>query len=174
MRVEPATVDDLAAVRAVYAEARATQRERRVVVWPEFTDAAILAEVATGELYRVVDGNAFVGVFSVVYEDAAIWGEQERGAHVYLHRIARVAAYGGGALLEAVLAWAHARCLALGRDGLRMDTWAENAMLLAYYARFGFRVVGRTRVEPNAPLPAHYQGIELALLEAPCRVPNVV
>jgi hypothetical protein len=30
-----------------------------------------------------------VGTFVIAYEDAAVWGDRDRGAHVYLHRIAR-------------------------------------------------------------------------------------
>lgn len=168
MRVEPATPAELSAVRAVYADARMLQREQGAEVWPEFTDAAILGEMEAGHLFRVVDGKALVGVFSVAYEDPGIWGEHERGAHLYLHRIARAAGYRGRGLLEAVLAWAGARCRALGRAGLRMDTWASNAALVAYYQRLGFDVVGQRRLAADPRLPAHYHGIELTLLEAPC------
>ena len=93
----------------------------------------------------------------------------ERGEHLYLHRIARAAAYPGRRLLDAVLTWASARCRALGRAGLRMDTWASNGALLAFYERQGFRLVGRRRIGVEPRLPAHYHGEELALLEAPCR-----
>jgi ribosomal protein S18 acetylase RimI-like enzyme len=166
MRVEPATPADLPAVRAAYADARAIQRAQHAVVWPEFGDAAILAEIAAGQLFRLVDGDAIVGVCSVAAEDPAIWGDRERGAHLYLHRIAR--APNGRGLLDVVLAWAHARCRALGRAGLRMDTWASNGALVAYYQRLGFAVVGQRRLAADDRLPAHYHGIEVALLEAPC------
>jgi len=168
MRVEPATPADLSAVRAAYADGRATQRQRGSVVWPEFTDAAILNEVAAGRLFRVVDEDTLAGVFSVAYEDAAIWGDHERDAHIYLHRIARAAGYGGRGLIDAVLAWARGRCRALGRAGLRMDTWASNGALIAYYQRLGFSLVGQRRIAADPRLPAHYHGIELALLEQPC------
>lgn len=166
MRVEPATSADLPAVRAAYADGRRIQKEQGSVVWPEFSDAAILGEIEDGRLLRVVDDeDALVGVFSVAYEDAAIWGEHERGAHLYLHRIARAAGYPGRGLIDAVLAWAGARCEALGRAGLRMDTWASNVALVAYYRRLGFRLVDRRRIAADPRLPAHYHGIELALLE---------
>jgi GNAT superfamily N-acetyltransferase len=170
MRVEPATAGDLPAARAAYADARAIQREQGAILWPEFTDASILAEVAAGRLLRVTDDDgALVGVFSVADEDEAIWGERERGEHLYLHRIARAAAYPGRGLIGAVLAWARARRVALGRAGLRIDTWASNAALVAFYERQGFRVVGRRRIGAEPRLPAHYHGTELTLLESPWR-----
>jgi ribosomal protein S18 acetylase RimI-like enzyme len=165
MRVEPAAPDDLAAVREAYAGARAIQQGRGATLWPEFADGSILSELEAGRLFRVMDGEALVGVFSVAYEDQAIWGEHERGAHIYLHRIARAATYPGRGLLGAVLAWARARCRALGRAGLRMDTWASNEALVAFYVRQGFRVVGRRRIGKEPRLPPHYHGIEVTLLE---------
>ena len=165
MRIEPATPDDLDAARAAYAHARAIQQAQGSTSWPVFPDAAILAEIADGRLYRVLDGDALAGVFSVAYDDAAIWGERERGEHLYLHRIARAASYAGRGLVAAVLDWADARCRALGRAGLRMDTWASNDALVAYYGRFGFELVARIRIGVEPRLPPHYHGGEFALLE---------
>ena len=120
-------------------------------------------------LFRVVDGT-LVGIFSVAYEDEAIWGEHERGAHIYLHRIARAPGSRDARLVDAVLAWARAECRARGRAGLRMDTWSNNATLIAYYQRLGFDVVAHRRIEVDPRLPAHYHGTEFALLENACDV----
>jgi ribosomal protein S18 acetylase RimI-like enzyme len=165
MRVETATPEELPLVRATYASARAIQREQGGSLWPDFEEPMILGELANGQLFRVLDGDTLVGIFSVAYEDPAIWGDQERGAHIYLHRIARAADYAGRGLLDAVLAWARAQCRAMGRAGLRMDTWADNAALVGYYQRHGFRLLGTTRLGYDARLPSHYHGAELALLE---------
>jgi ribosomal protein S18 acetylase RimI-like enzyme len=173
MRIETATPADLPAVRAAYEYGRAIQIQQGSVVWPEFTDAAILGEIEAGHLLRVSVDDTLAGVFSVAYDDAAIWGEHERGAHIYLHRIARAAEYRGRGLIEAVLTWARARCLALGRTGLRMDTWASNAPLIAYYQRLGFDLVGRRRIAADPRLPPHYHGTELALLEQQCSAQGV-
>ena len=127
-----------------------------------------IAEIETGRLFRVMDGDALVGVFSVAYEDEAIWGEHERGEHIYLHRIARATTYPGRGLVAAVLDWARAQCRTLGRAGLRMDTWASNEALVAFYERQGFQVVGRRRIGMEPRLPAHYHGKEFTLLEEPC------
>ena len=167
VRVEPATSNDLPVIRAAYADGRAIQRARGSSVWPEFSDAAILEEVGAGRLYRVVDGRDPAGVFSVAFRDDAIWGELERGMHIYLHRIARAAGYQGHGLMDAVLGWATAECRRRGLAGLRMDTWVANAALIAYYQRSGFRVLCTRRLGADRRLAAHYHGIELALLERP-------
>lgn len=167
MHVEQATSADLDAIRAAYAHGRALQRETGSPLWPEFTDAAILAEISSGALHRVLDGDALVGVFSAVYDDEPIWAELERGAHIYLHRIARASSYPGRGLVDAVIAWALEHAAALGRDGLRMDTWASNDALIAYYGKRGFTLLGTRRIPTDSPLSEHYRGIELALLERP-------
>lgn len=169
MRIASATAEHLPAIRAAYADARAIQRAAGGEVWLEFLDAAILAEINAGHLFRVLDGEALAGVFTVAYEDPIIWGDMERGAHIYLHRLARATAYPGRGLLDAVLAWARAECRRLGREGLRIDTWASNSALVALYERAGFTLVGHTRTPADDRLPAHYHGTELALLEETIR-----
>ena len=39
---------------------------------------------------------------------------------------------------------------------------------ILFYERQGFHFVGLRRIGAEPRLPPHYQGIELALLEAPC------
>lgn len=144
------------------------QREQGAIVWPEFSDAAILGEIEAGHVFRVIVEEAVVGVFSVAYEDAAIWGSRERGTHLYLHRIARAAAFPGRGLMDAILTWADERCRSLGRIGLRLDTWADNSALIAFYERRGFRLTGEQRIGIDERLPLHYHGNAFALLERPC------
>jgi len=165
LQVDVATASDLAEIRQVYDHARTIQRQQGSTVWPEFSDAAILAEISAQHLFRVVDGKTVVGIFSVAYADEAIWGEYERGTHIYLHRIARAAGSPDARLVDTVLAWAHTECRARGLAGLRIDTWSNNAALIAYYQRLGFEVVGHRRIEVDHRLPEHYHGIEFALLE---------
>ena len=169
LRVEPATPADLSAIRGAYARGREIQREQGESVWPEFAEDALLAEIRAGTLLRIMDDDTVAGVFSAVYEDPAIWGELERGQHIYLHRIARAENYSGGSIVEALVSWAVARCEELGREGLRIDTWATNAPLNAYYAKFGFQFVGHRRMPADPRLSVHYHGTELALLERPLR-----
>ena len=167
MHAEPATPAHLPEIRAAYADARALQAANRAFQWPEFSDRSILGEMEEGRLFRVLDRDSLVGVFSVAYEDPAIWGELERGAHIYLHRFARAASYRGRGLLDAILAWAIARSEALGREGLRLDTWGGNEALIAYYESRGFTLVQKRTMGSDPRLSPHYVGLFLALLERP-------
>lgn len=167
-KIEPATLADLPGILAAYDAGRTVQRAQASIVWPIFTDDAIAREIASGVLFRVVDESVVTGVFSMIDEDALIWGDEELGAHLYLHRIARAATLKSRGLVDTILTWARGQCQLRGRAGLRMDTWASNHALIAYYAARGFQLVG-TRMLPGDPrLAPHYHGIELALLELAC------
>lgn len=166
MRVQHAKVDSLAAICAAYEAGRQRQRALGAPEWPVFAEQAILSEIAAGQLFLVLREDALAGVFTVVYEDPAIWDDAEQSAYLYLHRIARAEAFDGRGMIDAVLAWARAECTRRGCAGLRMDTWANNETLIAYYQRLGFRCVGRKRIVPDPRLPPHYHNLELALLEA--------
>ena len=168
MQIELADRTDLAAIKAVYADARALQQERGAPGWPEFSDDFVIAELDAGRVYRVMNGGELAGVFSVAHDDAAIWGEHERGQHIYLHRIARSASYSGRGLLNAVLDWSRRQCQTLGRAGLRIDTWTSNSTLINFYITHGFRVIGARRIGADPRLPPHYVGLEVTLLEATC------
>lgn len=167
LRVKRSSISNLKSVRAAYDCARAIQREQHAPIWPDFGDDSILDEIRAGRLYRIIDDGALAGVFTVAYEDGAIWGELERGAHIYLHRIARTEHRAQAQLMESVVTWALVQCDKMGREGLRVDTWAENPAIIAYYEMMGFELIGTRRMTADPRLPIHYHGLELALLELP-------
>lgn len=167
LRVEQAAPPDLASVRTAYDRAQATQQKLGAPTWPGFSDESILAEIREGRLFRIMDGSELAGVFTVAYEDDAIWGELERGAHIYLHRIARTEHRAASPLMQTIVSWALAQCEAMARDGLRMDTWADNPAIIAYYRTMGFEQIGTRRMTNDPRLSPHYHGLELALMERP-------
>lgn len=163
--IRVATHRELPAIQAIYAHARQMQIASGQESWPAFPAATVLEEMDRSQLLCVVDRDRIAGVFSIAYEDGALWGERERGEHVYLHRIAKAADCAVSGLLNVVLAWTHAHCQALGRSGLRMDTWASNTALIALYEGRGFRVVERIHVGHDERLPAQYYDNDFVLLE---------
>lgn len=163
--MEVASRADLPDVRAAYEHARAMQRERSAIVWPKFADDAVLREIEEQRLFRAIVDDKPAGVFSVAYDDSAIWGSHERGEHLYLHRIARGPACPSTGLVDAVLSWATERCRSFGRAGLRMDTWASNTALIEFYRQRGFHLVEERRLGADPRLPPHYHGNTFALLE---------
>jgi hypothetical protein len=170
IRYELATVAQLDAIRAAYEDGRRTQRQRAAAEWPEFSELSIRAEIAEGRLWRVIEDETLVGVFTVAYADPAIWGDRETGGYIYLHRIARAVGSPTAGVFAQVLEWARAYCNEHACEGIRIDTWGSNDQLIAYYARFGFALVARVRLGNDPRLPVHYHGSELALLERPPEV----
>jgi ribosomal protein S18 acetylase RimI-like enzyme len=69
--------------------------------------------------------------------------------------------------MQTKVSGALAQCEAMARDGLRMDTWAENPAIIAYYQTMGFELIGTRRMTNDPRLSPHYHGLELALLERP-------
>lgn len=168
MNVEPASIDDLPHIQAAYAEGRRKQKDCGTLVWPAFAEASLIAEVQAQKLFRVMDSDVMVGTFAIAYEDQAVWGDRDRGAHVYLHRISRSPSDASDGLLQSVIDWACAHSKSLQREGIRMDTAAASHQLVAYYEQAGFVVVGRHVIGPDPTLPAHYHGTEVALFEMTC------
>lgn len=166
MRVDACALNDLPLVQSAYETGRTLQRAQQSAVWPVFPDAAIIRAIETGALFKVVGDGALIGVFSMIADDALIWGDLEQGEHLYLHRIARASSLSVGGLMNAILDWAWRECDVRGCAGLRMDTWAGSDALIAYYATLGFQQVGTQRLPSDPRLAPHYHGIELALLEA--------
>ena len=169
MNVEPASLDDLSRIQAAYAEGRRRQQACGTLVWPEFADASLLAEIRARKLFLVMDNDAMAGTFAIAYEDSAVWGDRERGAHVYLHRIARSRSGTSRGLLPCVIDWACTHSRELKREGIRMDTAANSSRLVSYYEQAGFVVVGRHVIGPDPALPVHYHGTEVALFEMSCQ-----
>lgn len=167
VRIRPAMPADLPAVRAAYESARILQERTGSKVWPTFADDAILREIADQHVFGVFKGATLAGVFTLLDADPVIWGDLERGEHLYIHRMARAAGCTLPGLIESILRWARQACQALGRAGIRMDTWASNAALVDYYQRHGFHVVERRTMPAESSLPPHYHGLELVLLERP-------
>ena len=156
---------DLAAIQAIYADARELQRQQSIESWPDFPPDEVVRQIDRGYLYCVVDGRAIAGVFTIAYDDRAIWGERERGDHVYLHRIAKARDSRVSGFLDRILRWASDHCRTLGRVGLRMDTWASNAALISLYESRGFQQVDRVHIGYDERLPPQYHENDFVLLE---------
>ena len=168
MNVEPASIRDLSRIQEAYAEGRRRQQESSTLVWPVFSDESLMSEIRERKLFCIMDNDTMIGTFAITYEDQAVWGDRERGAHVYLHRISRSPSGTSRGLLHSVVNWACAHSRELQREGIRMDTAAASRKLISYYEQAGFVVVGQHVIGPDPTLPAHYHGTEVALFEMTC------
>jgi len=63
------------------------------------------------------------------------------------------------------LDWAIKQSKQKGFDRIRMDTWAANPTLIAYYKNFGFTFIENYTTPDSKELPVHNRNLALALLE---------
>jgi ribosomal protein S18 acetylase RimI-like enzyme len=138
-RVDATDSEGLAAFLAVHEEAAAWLWERGVRQWRpgEYTMWDVRDVLASGgEVCLARRDGAPAGGFTLQWQDVEVWGERAPDAG-YLHSLCVRRADAGSGLSAALLDYALAR-VAAGRAWLRLDCWAGNTALRAFYERHGF------------------------------------
>lgn len=133
--------------------------------WEGFSNDLVLQEIAENRQYKILINGKTAGVFAVTFNDPQIWQERDQDAAIYIHRIVTHPDFRGYGLVNEIILWAKEYAQANQLQYIRIDTWADNEKLLAYYTGCGFELVGSIKIEPNSGLPKHYEGISLNLFE---------
>jgi GNAT superfamily N-acetyltransferase len=126
-------------VAALLAEVAQWLRDHSILQWDpaEFTPALVARWQAMGVVLLAWHGDEAIGTVSLSLHDDPLWRDVPAPA-VYLHKLAvRRSVAGQGvshALLRASAAWAAAQ----GARVIRLDCWAGNAKLRAFYANAGY------------------------------------
>lgn len=114
--------------------------ERGIKQWRpgEFTVDSLKKLLASGgEVYLGWTGGVPVGGFTLQWEDTETWGERPPDAG-YLHSLCILREFAGLGIGASLLDDAGQRVAEAGRKWLRLDCWAGNDVLRAYYERQGF------------------------------------
>ncbi len=168
MRIVPSEPSYMPLFTALWHQAAAFQAAIGVAAWTTFPEAIIATDMAEARHFMGVrDDGVCAGYFSVVWRDEAIWQDRDRDDAIYIHRMCGNTATRGERFAAQAFDWAMRFAEGAGRAFVRMDTWAENTRLIAYYERCGFVRVGTRVIGDEPALPPHYQGITLALFENP-------
>ncbi len=141
------------------------QEKKGYPVWRNYDKSAIIKDLADGNQYKVVIDSMTAIVFSVCYTDKVIWRDLDQGNSIYLHRIVVNREFKGQKLFGTILDWAIKQSKQKGFDRIRMDTWAANPTLIAYYKNFGFTFIENYTTPDSKELPVHNRNLALALLE---------
>lgn len=187
LRIVPSDPARLAEFREFWNAAIAYQAAQGVARSPLFPAAIIVAEItdpppaitapphaiadppaamASGRHFMGLrDDGACAGFFSVTLSDKAIWRERDRDDAIYIHRMCVNPRVRGARFSAEVLRWARGYAVAHAREFVRMDTWADNERLIAYYQACGYHLVGWQPIGHDPSLSSHYHGITLALFE---------
>ncbi len=140
LRAQP---DDLDDILALLEEARQWLIHKGLgEQWPMPHPRTVFAgRIDRGEEYVARHEYQLAGVFSLLWDDPAVWGDRPHDAG-YVHGLA-VHRSAAGQGLGAVLLDAAGELIAqAGRHYLRLDCWAGNAGLCRYYDRLGFQARG--------------------------------
>jgi len=165
IRILPADQSDLEPVRSLFQKVMALQGQDGYRVWNTIDLDGLELQIARCLQYKLLLNGGLAGCFSIQLQDPFIWPDGDRADALYLHRIATDPAFRGHKLFRHICDWAleYARLQRLSR--IRMDTWAGNHRLIAYYQSYGFVLTGH-HTTPDVPeLPLQNRNLRVALLE---------
>lgn len=133
--------------------------------WQGFSRQLVQQEILENRQYKIVINGEVAAIFAVTFNDPEIWEERDAQPSIYIHRIVTHPNFRGYGFVNHIIIWAKEYAKSHQIEFIRMDTWADNEKLLAYYTRCGFNYVGSIDVKANSGLPKHYEGISLNLFE---------
>lgn len=140
--VRPAGPDDAAAILGLRAAAERWLAERGIEQWHpgEVSLAEVQGQIAAGEWHVAGAAGLVCAALRLLWSDP-VWSD-DRPA-VYVHGLVIDRAQAGRGLGAGLLDWAAAQGRRAGVTVLRLDCVEGNSGLRRYYARLGFRKVGR-------------------------------
>jgi GNAT superfamily N-acetyltransferase len=134
-----AQADDLAAALAVFEDARAWMISRGTNTWRPIAHwrDLIAQKIARQVLYLAWLDAEIVGTITLGWEADELWNSAPTLA-AYLAHFATCRARAGTGIGAQMLRWAETEARQAGKSYLRLDCWAENRALCAYYESAGF------------------------------------
>ncbi len=165
MQVVNSSATDINTIFEFYDMAVAHQKKVFNKHWQGFSLALVTQEVEENRQYKILVDDKVAAIFAVTFNDPQIWGEKDEQPSIYIHRIATHPDFRGYGFVNKIIDWAKGYAKRNAIAYIRMDTWADNEKLLAYYTGCGFDHVGSIKIAANSGLPKHYEGISLNLFE---------
>lgn len=165
MQVVNSSTTDIDTIFEFYDMAVAHQKKVFNKHWQGFSLALVTQEVEENRQYKILVDDKVAAIFAVTFNDPQIWGEKDEQPSIYIHRIATHPDFRGYGFVNKIIDWAKDYAKCNGIAYIRMDTWADNEKLLAYYTGCGFDHVGSIKIAADSGLPKHYEGISLNLFE---------
>jgi ribosomal protein S18 acetylase RimI-like enzyme len=158
-------ISDLVVISGLFDKSIEYQEKRGYPSWRNYDKGAIIKDIENKNQYKIVIDGVMAIVFSVRYDDKIIWRELDAGNSMYLHRIVVNPAFKGQKLFGKIVEWSIEHCRQKGLTNIRMDTWADNPVIIEYYKSFGFRFIENFTTPESSELPLHNRNLALALLE---------
>lgn len=166
-QILPTEPDDLPVIFHFFESSIIYQEKNAYPSWRNYDRDAVIRDMENKRQFKVILNQQIAIVFSIRYDDKIIWREHDHGNSLYLHRIVVNPAFKGQKSFGRILNWSVTHCSERGLSFIRMDTWADNPVLIEYYKSFGFRIVETFTTPDVVELPVHNRNLRLTLLEYP-------
>ncbi|MDM1293191.1 GNAT family N-acetyltransferase [Sphingobacterium sp. N143] len=159
------THNDWNKVIELFRKAMQLQGKNGYKVWEKIDEKGVQKDINNGLQYKIVQHGDLLCVFSIQLSDPFIWQERDKGDAIYLHRIVVNPDFKGQKQFAKVLHWSKLYGIRNNLKYIRMDTWADNRKIIAYYRSFGFEFVGNHKTGNEPDLPIQNRNLAVALLE---------
>jgi ribosomal protein S18 acetylase RimI-like enzyme len=159
--------EDLPFVYQLFDEALIYQKRNNYPDWEGYDKDVFQEDIANHFQYKIVIEHSIACIFSIRLSDKIIWRDRDNNDAIYLHRIAVNPDFKGQKQFQKILDWAISYARETGKSYIRMDTWANNPVIIDYYKSFGFQLLGNYTTPDTPKLPVQNRNIALVLLEYP-------
>jgi GNAT superfamily N-acetyltransferase len=105
-----------------------------------------VSSIAAGEVYLGLIENDLVGTFRLVRDGHPVWSHADHSS-LYLENLAVRRTWSGRGIGRQLLMWAEQETLRLNMNRLRLDCFADNAVLRKYYEDAGYEGCGEVDAE---------------------------
>lgn len=156
---------DLPTIYWMFDQAISYQRKNGYPVWPDYDKDVLDRDIEAKLQYKIVIDNQIACIFTTCFEDKIVWRERDLQDAIYLHRIVVNPHFKGQKQFGKVLEWTIQHTKEKNLAFIRMDTWADNPNIIAYYQSFGFDIVEYFRNPDTEDLPIQQRGNLVVLLE---------
>lgn len=156
---------DLSFIYKMFEDAIEFHKENNYPVWKGYDKPTLKREVKEKLEYKIVIENQIAFIFSVNYSDKFIWRELDNGDAIYIHRVVVNPAFRGQKLFTIAFEFLKEHARSKNIPYIRLDTWADNPKMIAYYQSFGFRFVETYRTPDTEDLPIPHRNAFCILLE---------
>lgn len=165
IQIQNSLANDIDTIFEFYDLAVAHQKKVFNKHWQGFNRLLVQTEINEKRQFKILVDGVVAAIFGITFNDPEIWQEKDAQPSIYIHRIVTHPNFRGYGFVNHIIVWAKEYSQNNQIEFIRMDTWADNEKLLAYYTGCGFKHVGSIEIKANSGLPKHYEGISLNLFE---------
>jgi ribosomal protein S18 acetylase RimI-like enzyme len=163
--IEHTIKSDLDFVYWLFEQAILYQTRNNYPAWKGYDKGVLQRDVEHQRQYKIVTDGKIACIFSILFSDDLLWTDLEKDDAIYIHRVVVNPEFKGNQWFEKIVRWAIPHARENNRTILRMDTWANNPNIIAYYKNLGFKFLHELKTSDNPELPVQNRNLNLAMLE---------